>query len=83
VLHLLDTFGVPISCVLARGCREGDSIPCVFDYDTGPWTYRFTWQPATGSWACLQTYLEDGQIKTFATRRLVPLGGQQHYEHER
>ncbi len=77
VLHLLDTFGVATSCVAARGQREGDSIPFVFDYDSGPWTYRFTWRPDSGSWSCLQTYLEDGQLKTFATKHLAPAGGQE------
>lgn len=77
VLHLLDTFGVPISCVAARGRREGDSIPFVFDYDSGPWTYRFTWQRESGAWSCLQTYREDGQVKTFATKQLLPIGSQE------
>ncbi len=71
VMHLLDTFGVSVNCIAGLGKREGDSVPFVFAYETGPFTNRMTWQAASESWVFEQTYLQDGVAQVFATKQMV------------
>lgn len=71
VLHLLDTFGVATECSVGLGQREGDSIPFIFAYASGPFTNRFTWEAAPAAWTMEQTYIQDGQPRTFAVKRMV------------
>jgi hypothetical protein len=68
VLTLLDVFGAAFSAVPGLGTREGDAIVFEFAYASGPWTWRWTF--ADGAWEHEQTYLEDGERKTFARKRM-------------
>jgi hypothetical protein len=70
VLHLLDTFGVGTGCVVGLGQRTGSSIPFVFNYAEGPFTNTLSWEPVNRAWTFEQTYLENDQVKTFATKRM-------------
>jgi hypothetical protein len=74
VMHLLDTFGVGVACIVGVGKREGDRIPFVFEYEGGPFTNTFIWQGAAGSWSFEQSFLKDGQRQTFANERMVRVG---------
>lgn len=71
VMHLLDTFGVATECVVGLGRREGDTIPFVFHYPSGPFTTRLLWTAAAQAWDFEQTYVQAGQVETFATRHMV------------
>jgi hypothetical protein len=70
VLHLLDSTSVPLTCTVGVGQRRGNVIPFAFTYPRSPFIYEFTWHPDVGEWSFVQTYLEDGQTKTFATKRM-------------
>jgi hypothetical protein len=71
VMHLLDTFGVALPYIWGVGKRAGDSIPFVFEYEGGPFTNLFIRDDARDEWRFELTYLQDGQIRTFATKRMV------------
>jgi len=71
VMHLLDTFGVGLSCIVGIGKQEGNTIPFVFDYEDGPFTNRFIWDETADAWRFEQTYLKNGQVHTFATKEMV------------
>ncbi len=71
VLHLLDTFGVALVSIPGIGQREGNSIPFVFAYATGPFTNRFVYDAAADSWTFEQSQIRDGQAHTFATKRMT------------
>jgi hypothetical protein len=49
-MHLLDTFGVALHCITGVATREGDELPFVFAYPDGPFTNRFSYNAAAGSW---------------------------------
>jgi hypothetical protein len=70
VLHLLDSFGVGLSCVTGMGKREGDSIPFVFHYADGPFTNRLTWEDALHEWWFEQTWESRGLQHQFDRKRL-------------
>ncbi len=72
VLVLLDVFGVSGAPVPGLGHRDGDSLVFEFDYGSGPWTWR--WRPIHGGWELEQTYLDAGQRRTFATKRMRRAG---------
>ena len=74
IMHLLDTFGVALACHVGTGRRDGDAIPFIFPYDGGPFTNRFVWNGASGSWSFEQSYIEDGAPRTFATKEMVRRG---------
>ena len=73
VLHLLDSTGVypEPSHVVGRGSREGDSIPFVFADAEEPFTNRLGWDAAAQAWEWELTYVEKGEVRTFATKRMV------------
>lgn len=71
VMHLLDTFGVALTCSVGIGKRKGNSIPFVFDYAEGPFTNRFSWDESSDAWTFKQAYLQDGQSHTFATKHMT------------
>ncbi len=70
VMHLLDTFGVASSRTLGIGRQGNDTIPFVFEYESGPFTNTFTWHPDAEEWTFDLTYLENGAVRTFATKRM-------------
>lgn len=74
VLHLLDTFGVATACAVGVARRDGDTLPFVFNYASGPFTNCFIWEAAEASWRFVQTFVEKGQTQTFATKRMVRRG---------
>ncbi len=71
VMHLLDTFGVAIPYTAGTGRREGDTIPFIFNYSTGPFTNLFIWDQQKDEWLFELTYFEGGAVRTFATKRMV------------
>lgn len=71
VLHLFDTFGVTRDHVVGVGKREGDTIPFVFNYSTGPFTNLFTWDAQKQTWRMEQSYEESGVKKIFATKQMT------------
>ena len=71
LLHLFDTFGVAHPYVYGTARREGHSLPFVFPYAEGAFTNRFTYLPEFDAWDFHQTYLEDDQLMTFATKRMI------------
>ncbi len=70
-LHLLDTFGVSGDCHVGRARRAGEALPFVFQYASGPFTNRFQWEADGPAWSFEQTYLQAGQTRVFATKRMV------------
>lgn len=70
-LHLLDTFGAGLECNVGLARRDGDALPFVFQYASGPFTHRFQWEAAGPAWSFEQTYRQDGQTRVFATQRMV------------
>ena len=71
VMNLIDVFGAGVSFIPGLGKRDGDAIVFEFAYSNGPWTWR--WTPSAGGWDHVQTYLEDGATKVFATKRMERL----------
>ncbi|HEY6959692.1 MAG TPA: hypothetical protein VI814_12785 [Candidatus Limnocylindria bacterium] len=69
VMTLLDVFGAAFSAVPGLGRRDGDAIVFEFAYANGPWTWR--WSFVDGVWEHEQTYLENGERKTFATKHMT------------
>ena len=70
VMHLLDTYGARHSRTLGIGERQGDRLSFVFEYDGGPFTNTFTWHADNEEWMFDRTFLEDGAVHTFATKRM-------------
>jgi hypothetical protein len=68
VMTLVDVFGAGVSPIPGLGRRDGDAIVFEFAYSNGPWTWR--WTPSAGGWDHEQTYLESGETKVFATKRM-------------
>jgi hypothetical protein len=71
VMHLLDTTEVPTACVVGLGRREGNRIGFLFAYGETAFTNALSWQPERDTWRFLQTYEEDGETKTFATKEMT------------
>lgn len=71
VMHLLDTFGAGYSRVIGLGKQDGDTILFVFQHRDGPFMNRFIWESTTQSWAFELTYEQEGQVHTFATKRMT------------
>jgi hypothetical protein len=71
VMHLMDVFGAPYSAIPGIGRREGDDIVFVFGYSSGPWTWRWSLSGRGGE--ITQTYVEGGEQKRFATKRMERL----------
>lgn len=76
VMHLLDTTQVGITCPVGTAKREGNEIPFQFNYETGPFTNRFIWDPVAGSWGFKLTYFEQDELRTFATKEMVRRTGE-------
>lgn len=70
IMHLLDTTEVPMDCTVGRAQRLADSLPFLFQYEGTPFHNTFTWFPEPREWTSIQTYEQDGIMKTFATKRL-------------
>lgn len=70
VMHLLDTTAVALPYIVGIGEREDNSIRFVFDSDS-PFTNRFTWNPAQKEWRFELTHVRDGQLRNFATKRMI------------
>ncbi|MGA9533743.1 MAG: DUF1579 family protein [Anaerolineales bacterium] len=73
VMHLLDTTEVPTTCVLGRGRRDGDHVPFLFEYGDTDFFNTLSWYPERDAWTFHQTYREDGEVRTFATKELSRL----------
>jgi hypothetical protein len=71
VMHLLDTFGAGYSRVIGLGKRDGNTIPFIFQYADGPLTNRLIWDSDTQSWTFELTYVQEGQVHTFATKCMI------------
>lgn len=56
--------------MIGLGKRYGDMISFIFQYKETPFMNRFVWEPNTQSWVFELTYEKDGQIHTFATKRM-------------
>jgi hypothetical protein len=68
VMLLADVFGAAYAAVPGIGRREGDALVFEFRYATGPWTWR--WTSSADGWDHVQTFLEDGKLEVFATKRM-------------
>jgi len=71
VMHLLDTTEVPLTCVVGRCQRQGNTLPFLFHYGETPFRNVFEWHPESGAWSFLQTLDEEGQTKVFASKRMT------------
>lgn len=71
VLHLFDTFGVSTKAYPGLGIQERNSIAFVFDYPDGLFNNRFTWKEETQIWEFEQSFIQDGEAKIFATKKMV------------
>ena len=70
-MHLLDTTGVALTCAVGIGKREGNVIPFVFDYHSGPFTNRLVWNEEDDSWLMELTASKGEQRELFATKRMT------------
>jgi hypothetical protein len=70
-MHLLDTMGVALTCAVGVGKREGNAIPFVFDYHSGPFTNRFIWNEEDDSWLMELTESKGDQRELFATKKMT------------
>jgi hypothetical protein len=70
-MHLLDTTGVALTCAVGIGQREGNIIPFVFDYHSGPFTNRLVWNEEDDSWLMELTASKGEQRELFATKRMT------------
>lgn len=75
VLHLLDTTEVPLECVVGLGKREGNRIPFLFQYGDTRFLNVFIWEPEEERWRFLQTFEEEGEMKTFAEKTMTRIRG--------
>ncbi|MGB2952079.1 MAG: hypothetical protein WBB74_01660 [Gaiellaceae bacterium] len=73
VLHLLDSTGVypEPNHVVGRGRREGNSISFAFGDVNEAFTNRLTWDAAAQTWEWKLTYVDEGEMHTFAKKRMV------------
>lgn len=71
VLHLLDTFGVGMTCVPGYGKREGHVLPFVFEYRAGPFINKFIRAEAEDAWSFEQYYFENDQWQAFAKKHMT------------
>jgi len=71
VLHLLDTFGVGLTCIPGHGKREGNVIQFVFEYRAGPFINKFLRDDAQDAWALEQYYFENDDWRPFAKKRMT------------
>ncbi|SRR5579871_3294421 len=68
VVHWLDIFGGRICETLGFGKRTGDTIRFLFEYNEGPFTNTFTWNPGKGTWRFLmESKGKDGKWANFGT----------------
>ena len=67
-MHLLDTTGVALTCAVGVGKREGNAVPFIFDYHSGPFTNRFVWNEEDDSWLMQLTASHGEQSERFATK---------------
>jgi hypothetical protein len=70
-MHLLDTTGVALTCAIGVGRREGNAIPFIFDYHSGPFTNRFVWIEEDDSWLMELTASRGEQRELFATKQMT------------
>jgi hypothetical protein len=75
VLHLLDTTEVPLECVVGLGKRRGNRIPFLFPYGDTKFFNIFIWEPEQKRWRFLQTFEEEGEMKTFAEKTMTRIAG--------
>lgn len=74
ILHLFDTYGVTSKPIPGIGKRKDNTIQFTFNYDIGPWTNTFSWNPDKKSWKNTIIYEhKDGNKGTFAEKELNPL----------
>lgn len=78
VLLLADVFGGSYATTPGIGRREGDTLIFTFDYPSGAWTWR--WSPSGDGWELEQTYVENGERRLFATKRMKRRSGQRPTE---
>lgn len=71
VMHLLDTFGVGLTCIPGHGKREGNTLPFVFEYRAGPFINKFIRDEADDVWLFEQFYFENDNWRTFAKKKMV------------
>ena len=70
-IHLLDTTELALSCIVGTAKRDGDELPFQFNYESGPFINRFLWDQLSESWRHELMYLEQGQQRTFANKRII------------
>jgi hypothetical protein len=54
-----------------NGQRDRDELPFQFNYESGPFINRFIWDQLSESWRHELMYLEQGQQRTFADKRMI------------
>jgi len=76
VLHLLDTFGVALAGTMALGERQGHTVPFKFiDGEGQLFVNTFTWHPEEEAWTHALVDYSGGQVRQFARKRLMRVGG--------
>jgi hypothetical protein len=74
VVHWIDVFGGRYSETLGYGKRTGDTIRFLFEYNDGPFTNTFTWDPSKRAWRfVLESKGKDGKWSNFGTFDLEPV----------
>jgi Protein of unknown function (DUF1579) len=67
VCHWIDNFGGEFSALgSGRIDREKQAIEFTFNYKDGPFTNKFSFDPATKTWTSLMRQKEKGEWKVFA-----------------
>lgn len=76
VMHLLDTTEVPTRCVVGLGRRDGDRIRFLFEYEGTRFFNTLIRREDKDVWQFLQTYEDEGKVRTFATKEMTRIPSQ-------
>jgi hypothetical protein len=74
ICHWIDNFGGEFSAVGAGKIdNERHAIEFTFNYNDGPLTNKFSFDPATKTWTSLMRQKDKGEWKLFAEDRFTPV----------
>jgi hypothetical protein len=73
ICHWIDSFGGEFSALgFGKIDRERHAIEFTFNYKDGPFTNKFSFDPATKTWTSLMRQKDKGEWKLFAEDRFTP-----------
>lgn len=71
IMHLLDSTTVTPGCQVGRGTLADEIVDFVFEYPTGPFHNRFSYDPAEDAWTHELEDEASGEKRPFAHKRLI------------